>query len=137
MKKLLMVVLAGIMVFSMAACGNNAADSDAVMINVGIEIDYPDNSGLEDIDTTLQVEEGTNAMDMLYAYTDANDIEVVLDETSPTIYVTSIGGVEQTSDAGWVYEVNDEMTLDAADELILEEGTKITWEYMTWSDWSE
>jgi len=82
----------------------------------------------------MKVEEGTSAIDMLYSYADANDIQVVLDETSPTIYVTSINGVEQTNEAGWVYEINDEMTMDAANELILEEGMKITWKYASWDE---
>jgi len=111
------------------------------MINVAIEIDYPDvddedleKAEKEDIEAKMTVEEGTSAIDMLYSYADANGIDVVLDESSPTIYVTSIDGVEQTNDAGWVYEVNDEMTMDAADELIVEEGMKITWEYTSWGD---
>ncbi len=138
MKKILSVVLAGIMVFSMAACGNGGTGAmDADMINVSIEIDYPDNAGVEDVAAALIVDEGTNAMDMLYQYAEENDVEVVLDESSATVYVTSIGGVEQTADAGWIYEVNDEMTMDAADELILEEGMKISWEYMSWSEFSE
>ena len=138
MKKLLSVVLAGIMVFSMAACGNGGTDAvNEDMINVSIEIDYPDNVGVEDVAAELIVDEGTNAMDMLYQYAEENDVEVVLDESSATVYVTSIGGVEQTADAGWIYEVNDEMTMDAADELILEEGMKISWEYMSWSEFSE
>ena len=29
---------------------------------------------------------------------------------------------------------DDEMTMDAADELMLEEGTKITWKYSSWAD---
>ena len=137
MKRILMVVLAGIMAFSMAACGSGAPESDVPVINVGIEIDYPDDAGVEDVEAEVQVAEGTNAMDMLHQYADENDIEVVLDESSQTIYVTSIGGVEQTADAGWIYEANDEMVMDAADEYVLEEGTVITWEYMSWSDFSE
>ena len=88
----------------------------------------------QDIKADMMVEEGTSAIDMLYSYADANNIEVVLDENSPTIYVISIDGVEQSNDAGWVYEIDDEMTMDAADEIILEEGMKITWEYMSWGE---
>ena len=137
MKKVLMTMLAVVMVFSMAACGSGSAGSDDSMINVSIEIDYPEEAAAEDINDEFLVAKGTNAMDMLYQYADENDIEVVLDESSATIYVTSIGGVEQTADAGWVYEANDEMVMEAADEYVLEEGTKITWEYMSWSDFAE
>lgn len=144
MKKLLALMLALIMVLAMTACNKiepSDDGSDAKMINVKIEIDYPDVDDEElekaekkDIEADMMVEEGTSAIDMLYSYADANNIEVVLDENSPTIYVISIDGVEQSNDAGWVYEIDDEMTMDAADEIILEEGMKITWEYMSWGE---
>ena len=144
MKKLLALMLALIMVLAMTACNNiepSDDGSDAKMINVKIEIDYPDvddeeleKAEKQDIEADMMVEEGTSAIDMLYSYADANNIEVVLDENSPTIYVISIDGVEQSNDAGWVYEIDDEMTMDAADEIILEEGMKITWEYMSWGE---
>ena len=134
MKKLLALMLALIMVLAMTACNNiepSDDGSDAKMITVKIEIDYPDvdDEDLEkaekkDIEADMMVEEGTSAIDMLYSYADANNIEVVLDENSPTIYVISIDGVEQSNDAGWVYEIDDEMTMDAADEIILKEGMK-------------
>ena len=144
MKRVLLIMTALIMVLAMTACGSiepSDDGSDAKMINVAIEIDYPDvaDEDLEkaekkDIEAKMMVEEGTSAIDMLYSYADANNIEVVLDENSPTIYVISIDGVEQSNDAGWVYEIDDEMTMDAADEIILEEGMKITWEYMSWGE---
>ncbi len=143
MKKILVLMMTIIMVLAMTACNIEPSDdgSDAKMINVKIEIDYPDadDEDLEkaekkDIEDKMKVEEGTSAIEMLYSYADANGIDIVLDETSPTIYVTSIDGVEQTSDAGWIYEVNDEMTMEAADKLILEEGMEITWEYTSWDD---
>ncbi len=143
MKKLLALMMVLIMVLAMTACNIEPSDdgSDAKMINVAIEIDFPDvdDEDLEkaekkDIEDKMKVEEGTSVIDMLYSYADANGIDVVLDETSPTIYVTSIDGVEQTNDAGWVYEINDEMTMEAADELMLEEGMKITWAYTSWGE---
>lgn len=153
MKRVLLIMTALIMVLAMTACSSiepSDDGSDTKMINVAIEIDYPDvdddaddtdsdelpagTAEKQDIEAKMTVEEGTSAIDMLYSYADANGIDVVLDESSPTIYVTSIDGVEQTNDAGWVYEVNDEMTMDAADELIVEEGMKITWEYTSWDD---
>jgi uncharacterized lipoprotein YehR (DUF1307 family) len=137
MKKIIALMLALIMVLAMTACNNiepSDDGSDAKMINVAIEIDYPDDAEKKDVEANLTVEEGTSAIDMLYSYADANNMEVVLDENSPTIYVISIDGVEQSNDAGWVYEIDDEMTMDAADEIILEEGMKITWEYMSWGE---
>lgn len=144
MKKILALMMALIMVLAVTACSNiepSDDGSDAKMINVAIEIDYPDvdDEDLEkaekkDIEDKMKVEEGTSVIDMLYSYADANGIDVVLDETSPTIYVISIDGVEQSADAGWIYEVNDEMTMEAADELIVEEGMEITWKYASWDE---
>ena len=144
MKKLLVLITALIMVLAMTACSTiepSDDGSDAKMINVAIEIDYPDvddenleKAEMQGIEAELTVEEGTTALDMLFAYADANSIEVVMDDSSASAYVTSISGVAQTDDAGWVYEVDDEMTMDPADQLILEEGMKITWEFMSWGD---
>lgn len=144
MKKVLALMLALIMVLAMTACSSiepSDDGSDAKLINVKIEIDYPDvddedleKAEKEDIEAAMTVEEGTSVIDMLYSYADANGIEVLLDESSPSLYVTSIDGVEQSSDAGWVYMINDEMVMDAADELIVEEGMEVTWEYMSWGD---
>lgn len=137
MKRFLLIMTALIMVLAMTACGSiepSDDGSDANMINTSIVIDYPEDSDKEDVQVAMIVEEGTSAMEQLYSFADDNNLDVVLDESSPTIYVTSINGVEQTADAGWVYEVNDEMTMDAADELMLEEGMKITWKYSSWAD---
>ncbi len=144
MKKVLALMLALIMVLAMTACSSiepSDDGSDAKLINVKIEIDYPDvddedleKAEKEDIEAAMTVEEGTSVIDMLYSYADANGIEVLLDESSPSLYVTSIDGVEQSSDAGWVYMINDEMVMDAADELIVEEGMEVTWEYMSWGE---
>lgn len=137
MKKVLVLMIAVILTLAMTACSNiepSDDGSDAKMINVAIEIDFPDDAEKDDIQAAMIVEEGTNAMDQLYSYADDNNLEVVLDESSPTIYVTAIDGVEQTDDAGWVYKIDGEMTMDAADELKLTEGMKITWAYMSWAD---
>lgn len=144
MKKVLALILALIMVLAMTACSSiepSDDGSDANLINVKIEIDYPDvddedleKAEKEDIEAAMTVEEGTSVIDMLYSYADANGIEVLLDESSPSLYVTSIDGVEQSNDAGWVYMINDEMVMDAADQLIVEEGMEVTWEYMSWGE---
>ena len=134
MKKLLVLLMALVMVFSMAACGGNETAADKSMIEVEFEIDYPDGSGMEDVNATIATVAGTSALEMLMSYAEDEGFEVVLDENSPTIYITSINGVEQTNDAGWVYKIDDEITMDEASEIILTEGMEVTWEYMSWSD---
>ena len=134
MKKILVVLMALVMVFSMAACGGSETVADNSMIEVEFEIDYPDGSGMEDVNATIATVAGTSALEMLMSYAEDEGFEVVLDENSPTIYITSINGVEQTNDAGWVYKINDEITMEEASEIILTDGMVVTWEYMSWSD---
>ena len=138
MKKVLVVLMTLVMVFAVTACGDNeTASGTGQMIDVCIEIDYPDASGIADVkDYEFQVPEGTTALNMLHAYGEAAGVEIVMSDTSVTAYVTSIGGVAETMDSGWVYEVNDEMTLETADEYVVEPGTEITWEFMSWAEMS-
>lgn len=143
MKKLVVLMLSMIMVIVMAGCGGSgesapsgdAGNDSAAMINVVIEIDYPDNSGIADVDDLrIQVPEGASALDVLHIYGEENNVEVIMSDTSKTAYVTTINGVTETSDAGWIYEVNDESTMDAANEYIVTEGMEISWDYTSWSD---
>ena len=138
MKKVLVILMTLVMVFAVTACGNNeGASSNGEMIDVCIEIDYPDAAGVADVeDYEFQVSEGTTALDMLHAYGEATGIEIIMSDTSATAYVTSIGGVAETMDAGWIYEIDGEMTLETADEYVVKQGTEITWEFMSWADMS-
>ena len=136
MKKVLVILMTLVMVFAVTACGNNeGASSSGEMIDVCIEIDYPDAAGVADVeDYEFQVPEGATALDMLHAYGEAAGIEIIMSDTSATAYVTSIGGVAETMDAGWIYEIDGEMTLETADEYVVKQGTEITWEFMSWAD---
>lgn len=139
MKKLAALLMVIVMVFSITACGGgNASGGEDGMITAVIEIDYPDGCGNADVeDFHIAVPEGTNALELLQLYGEANGVEITLATTSPTVYVTAIGGIAESADAGWVYEVDDEMTMDAADQHTVQAGQTITWEYMTWSELSE
>ena len=136
MKKVLIVLMTLVMVFAMAACGGGSnAGGSGQMIDVCIEIDYPDVPGTPDVeDYRFQIPEGSTALDMLNLYAEEAGVEIVMSDTSATAYVTSIGGVAETDGAGWVYEVDDEMTLDAANEYIVKQGAEITWEFTSWAD---
>ena len=139
MKKVLTIMLGMIMVFALAGCGGsgekNAGNADDPQMTVYIEIDYPDASGVKDVDDfKLQVAEGSSVLQVLQAYAEANGCEVVMSDDSATAYVTSIGGVAVTDAAGWVYEVNDEMVLEAADVYILKDGDEASWEFTTWGE---
>ena len=50
MKKVLVILMTLVMVFAVTACGNNeGASSNGEMIDVCIEIDYPDAAGVADV----------------------------------------------------------------------------------------
>lgn len=138
MKRILTVLMALVMVFAMAACGNNgdvAADGSAEIITVEIDIDYPDESGIDDVDEAkVDIPEGGSVLDALNAYAEANDCEILMDDSSKTPYVTSIGGVAATKTAGWIYEVNDEMVMKSADACTLNAGDEISWEFESWAE---
>ena len=135
MKRILIVLMALVMVFAMAACGGGNSTSEGQMIDVCIEIDYPDMAGAPDVeDYKFQIPEGTTALDMLHAYGEAANVEIVMSDTSATAYVISIGGVAETEGAGWIYEIDDAMTLDPADKYIVKQGDEIKWEFISWND---
>lgn len=134
MKKVLVILMTLIMVFAMTACGggSNGGGSGAT-ITVEIEIDYPDESGIADVeDMRVEIAEGGSVLDALNAYAEANGCDVVMDENATPPYVIGIGGLEATATAGWVYEVNDEMVMESADACVLNAGDEVSWSFETW-----
>lgn len=154
MKKLSVFVLTFIMIFSMAACGSTgssntatteqtqnsaSADNSATAANgeitVTIDIDYPDSSKVADVDDAkVIVPDGSSVLDVLNRYAEDNNVEVRMDDTSSAPYVVSIGGVEATDTAGWVYEVNDETIMETADKHIVKDRDDIEWSFENWND---
>jgi hypothetical protein len=135
MKKLLVLMMALVMVLSMTACGGNGADSGdtAAEMTVTVEIDFPDGSAMADVEeANVTLPEGSTIYDVLKSYADANNMEVILDQSGSTDYITSIGGVAQTDNSGWVYEVNDEMVMEPATTCVVNNGDVIDWEVQTW-----
>lgn len=139
MKKLMVVLMSMILAFALAACGGGSSDETAeepeATMSVVIEIDYPDESGVADVeDAAVEIAEGGTVMDAINAYAEANDCEVLLDESTDSPYITSIGGVAATDTAGWVYEVNDEMVMESADACVLKAGDEVSWSFETWGE---
>ena len=140
-KKILIVLLALMLATVMfAGCGSdpddNAAPEEEVAgdIKVTLDIDFPDSSGVTDIeDKIVGLPADSSALDLLYAYANENNIEIVAEgEEDP--YVVSINGVEATGDSGWVFEVNDEPIMVPAGQAMLKDGDEVSWEFTTWSD---
>ncbi len=143
MKKLLVLIMSMIMVLALAACGGGSSDSGGSdgaaeaegTINVVLEIDYPDESGVADVeDMQLEIIEGGSVLAALNAYADANNCEVLMDGESDMLYISSIGGVAATDTAGWTYEVNDEMVMEAADQCFLKDGDEVSWSFESWGE---
>ena len=143
MKRILVVLMALVMVLAMTACGGSGGDAGsadnaaepAAAMTVKLDIDYPDESGVSDVDeTAVEIPEGGTVLDALNAYAEANNCEVLMDESSDSPYVTSIGGVAATDVAGWVYEVNDEMVMESADACVLNAGDEVSWSFESWGD---
>lgn len=134
-KKLLLAVFALILVFAATACGNNE-DEDTVskkMISVTIDIDFPDDSNITDVEeAALEAPENSTVLDVLNIYADKNNMEVVMDESSESAYVVSIGGITATKTAGWIYEVNDEAVMEPADAYKIKKNDEISWDFETW-----
>lgn len=134
MKKVLVILMTLVMVFAMTACGGGTSAGGAgATITVEIEIDYPDGSGIVDVeDMRVEIAEGGSVLDALNAYSEASGCEILMDENATPPYVIGIGGVEATDSAGWVYEVNDQMVMESADACVLNAGDEICWEFESW-----
>src|SRR5699024_4211352 len=109
MKKYAILLIVVIMALALASCGSgdttgqqqqtDAPSEEA--ITVTIDISYPDESGLADVeDATVTVDSESSVLNALITYGNANDIEVLTDESSENPYVTSINGVAETDTAG-------------------------------------
>ena len=112
--------------------GGDAVEGE---ITVELEIDYPDGSGVRDVeDVKYNVPSNSSALDVLQLYAKENNFEVVMDESSPTAYVISVNGVEATDSAGWIYELNDESIMEQASDVIVAQGDEVSWSFEEWSD---
>ena len=149
MKKISLSLTTLVMVFimsAMVACGGGSGDNnggnaaasgsgDNGTVTVTMDVDFPDSSGVRDIDDArVTVENGSSVLDVLNTYAADNNIEVTVDESSASPYITAINGVSQTDTAGWIYEVNDNMIMESAADFIVSNRDKIDWDFDEWAD---
>ena len=149
LKKIILMITVLVMAFAMTACSVDPSDdgSDTETITVYMNIDFPDADdedddaeAAEDIvypedieDYKMQVENGATVMQILESFASQNNMEIVVDSTSPTVYVTSIAGVAESTGinaSGWIYEVNDKSSNEEAAKYVPENGDEITWEFI-------
>lgn len=141
MKKLFLIIAVLVMALSITACTVDPSDdgSTTEMITVYMNIDFPDMDDDEAIpgveypvdieDYKMEVESGATVMQILESFAGQNQLDVLVDTASSTTYVTSIGGVEQTATAGWIYEINDEVVWEEASKCVPSHRDEISWEF--------
>lgn len=132
-------VIAALMIMMLftVSCGSGQDNDKASEneVSVILSIDYPDSSGSEDVeDLSVTAAEGSSVLDVLMDYAEENDIEILTDDSMGDPYVTSINGVSESETAGWVYEVNDEMVMEAAGQHTVNAGDEIDWSFESWTE---
>ncbi len=145
LKKYLLIALALILVLSMCACKVDPSDdgNDMKTIRIEMNLEYPDADDEEfavngivpefpaDIeDYKMKVEEGATVMQILESFASQNNIEIIVDKSGDTVYVTSIGGVAEGENTGWIFSVEDKNADVAASDYVPQNGDEITWEFI-------
>ena len=90
------------------------------------EVDFGDQ---EPVQVTL--EEGTyTAFSALVAAVETMEYELQTQQYDFGVFVQSINGYESTAEQAWVYSVNGESGMVAADQMQLNPGDTVTWKYV-------
>ena len=139
MKKLLAIITALLVCFSLCSCSGEKT------VTVKVEIDcseiiknyddlspelksekYVPSNGIILEETTVEVKEGASAVDILKAVSKEHDIPIDVSAG----YAKSINHISEKSCgemSGWVYEINNEMYMD---EYKAADGDLITWKFV-------
>lgn len=142
MKKILSVLCVLILIFTTAACSSQPEVDDTPVVNpVNLSfslLDGDDDLELDDFEKIENdpfiAEEGSTVLEATQLYCMSHDISISVDSSKG--YVTEIAGLSEgdyNNQTGWVFTVNGEMGMLAADEQIVEENDKITWEFIDFS----
>ena len=142
MKKILSVLCVLILIFTTAACSSQPEVDDTPVVNpVNLSfslLDGDDDLELEDFEKIENdpfiAEEGSTVLEATQLYCMSHDISISVDLSKG--YVTEIAGLSEgdyNNQTGWVFTVNGEMGMLAADEQIVEENDKIAWEFIDFS----
>lgn len=133
-----------LLLFTMISCEKPEEAKEEVYENTAeanwvlLSIDYPENSGIEDVmDFKVYSLNGQmTPMNILQSYAETNCIPVVVSEGTPG-YIQGVGGVfenDYNSPSGWVYTVNDNEIMEAASDYQLASEDKVIWSYVTFSE---
>lgn len=73
--------------------------------------------------------DGATVLDALMAA----PVDVMVEDSSYGLYVTSIAGIAADATHGWTYTVNGEQPVEGADKVTVAEGDSIAWSYIEFS----
>jgi len=138
-RRLLALACAAILACAMlcfAGCSSPSGEADdkepsagegGAQITVTVEVDATAMEGGTKEAAQSAVAEGATVMDAL----EASGLDYVSENGDYGVYITSILGFEAESNGGWVYSVNGESGVTAADAAVVADGDTVTWEYVT------
>lgn len=101
---------------------------------ISFMIDFPEESGVADVETTLRVAENSTALDAILLYGKLKEIPVTYSGGGTSAYIESIDNVSEKDygeTSGWVYRLNHEALPQGAGSATLQEGDRLEWVYVT------
>ena len=146
MKKITALTLVLILTMLICACGGpqETAEPDPIVnpVNLTMEIiiglEDAVEGGFENVsETPFIAEEGTNLQDATQLFCMANDLTVTID--SGKGYLTEMVGLSEkdyTESTGWIFKVNGVIPSVPAQDVIVLENDKITWEFVDFNTYS-
>ena len=144
MKKFLSLICVFVLSLALFSCSEKKDDDDSSEITnpINVTISFSDSENdqvevenFEPIDNAeFIVEEGTSVLEATQIYCVANELDIEIDSAGG--YITGLLGIsdgDYSDNTGWVYTINGETVMVGADEQILKDGDKISWEFVDFS----
>lgn len=144
MKKFLSLICVFVLSLALFSCSEKKDDDDSSEITnpINVTISFSDSENdqvevenFEPIENAeFIVEEGTSVLEATQIYCVANELDIEIDSAGG--YITGLLGIsdgDYSDNTGWVYTINGETVMVGADEQILKDGDKISWEFIDFS----
>lgn len=150
-RALILMLMAIIIALAMASCGNGESSNDDDSSSgdqskpqaeeeivadtvANLKVEFPSSSDDENVNAEgITLPADSTAIDVLFAYVNENDLTIDVEE-GDTVYIKQIGSVKETKNAGWVFTVNDETVMEAADKVVIKTGDTVKWEFKTFDE---
>ena len=140
MKKFLSLICVFVLSLALFSCSEKKDDDDSSEITnpINVTISFSDSENdqvevenFEPIENAeFIVEEGTSVLEATQIYCVANELDIEIDSAGG--YITGLLGIsdgDYSDNTGWVYTINGETVMVGADEQILKDGDKSSWEF--------